>query len=160
VLTAFQIYGYDRALSILTSSNKIILSLVLPLVPTGLVASRFVCWQDYFINLFPDYFYQRSSIQTQKQSGGGGNDAQKDAAKFLATIRQIVGGLLLPTIAVSIDQLLLRHILPLNSSCVMLRTIIAGIAYTSIKGLTKIFLVQKKNWQQANREIQDYKCLS
>ena len=40
------------------------------------------------------------------------DDDEKDDAKFLATIRQVVGGLLLPTIAVSLDKLVLSHVFP------------------------------------------------
>jgi len=64
-----------------------------------------------------DYFHQKSTIQNQKQSQARGEDEdEKDDAKFLATIRQVVGGLLLPSISVALDKLVLSHISPLDNS--------------------------------------------
>lgn len=134
-----------------------------------------------------NYFNMRPSLCNQKanQSSASSSlsDDEKDDAKLLSTVRLVVGGLLLPTIAISIDKFFLRSF-HFSSSTLIRTTIVSfafyfccllrlwrfsfklyyfflfqgGLVYIGVKGLTKIFLKKKKNWQQANREIQNYKC--
>ena len=56
------------------------------------------------------------------------DEDEKDDARFLSQIRQVVGGLLLPSISVSIEKLILRHILPLDNynGSAIIRTIIVN----------------------------------
>ena len=117
----------------------------------------------------------------QSSASSSLSDDEKDDAKLLSTVRLVVGGLLLPTIAISIDKFFLRSF-HFSSSTLIRTTIVSlpfifvvcfnygdlvlnfilffqgGLVYIGVKGLTKIFLKKKKNWQQANREIQNYKC--
>jgi hypothetical protein len=83
-----------------------------------------------------DYFHQKSTIQNQKQSQARGEEEdEKDDAKFLATIRQVVGGLLLPSISVALDKLVLSHIMPLDNSVgsTVFRTLFVIIFSTKFK---------------------------
>lgn len=166
--TFIQIYGYHDAIKLLKNMNLFVLSVSLPAIPVLLVTSRFFSWQKAVVKLFPNYFKlpnENTARKLQQHRNGGGGGAQrnrqvtdeevdKNDAKILYNIRLVVGGLMLPTIASSLDYMFLSRLGIFKS--VLLRTTIAGLAYTIIKGVSKLVYKQKLIWQQTNRDIRDY----
>jgi hypothetical protein len=95
-----------------------------------------------------------TSRQNAAAAAGIDEETEKNDAKILYNIRLVIGGLMLPTIATTIDSLLFSRLGLIKS--VLARTILAGLSYTFVKGAFKIIYKQKIIWQQTHRDILDY----
>jgi hypothetical protein len=139
-------------------SNKALILCALPLLPVALATSRFISWHDYLIRLFRKkngplnlfghffstiqfivfsfylikaaYLRRRNEEMKRKLSHNVTDEEEEEQedAQFLATIRLILGGLLLPTMAISIDRFILFrfNIFPKST---LVRTIFVSFNY-------------------------------
>ena len=160
IITYIQMYGFEEGIRRLRGLDKLTLFAVLPSLPIALVSARFIPWHDYFINLFPKYFMHSQDHLNRKQNQLEDSEQSIDEYEiktddqFIVSIRRIVGGLFLPTIAISLDRLCLKKLGLCDS--VLVRTAIAGMAFIGVKGAVKFYLLHKRIGQQDNREIANY----
>ncbi|CAF0746702.1 unnamed protein product [Brachionus calyciflorus] len=156
VITVLQINGYKEGFRILNTSSNFSMFGLLPTIPIALVAFRFIPVSGLIDKLLPTY----SITELSRKINENGydqlpeDDDEKEDAKFMSKIRLVVGGLLLPTIAISVDKFFLSRLNLVNS--VLVRTTISGIIFIGAKNLVKTLSKRKKIWQQMNRDIRNY----
>lgn len=156
VITVFQIYGYKNGFKLLNDSNSLFMFGLLPTIPIALVASRFVPISNLIDRLLPTYSITELSrkINENGYDQNSEDEDEKEDEKFMSKIRLVVGGLLLPTVAISIDRLFLSRLNLINSA--LIRTAISGAIFVSVKNVLKTLCLRKKIWQQMNRDIKNY----
>ncbi len=102
--------------------------------------------------------HQLEEMENQLRNTDGDDDDEDDELKtddrFLLNLRRVVGGLLIPSIAISLDKIVL-HRLNLSKSP-LVRTAFAMFGFLGVKSALKLFLLQKKLTQESKRDILDY----
>jgi len=157
VITILQIKGIEKGLLMLQNSNIFMASIYLPLIPVALVSGRFLQWEKILQNLMPNFFKCQIKNPDYKQNEADEDDYdeedqdEKEDMKFLLRVRLVIGGLMLPSIVLTIDRLLC------SKQTNLMRTILIGLGFVAFKGVSKFLYKQKKLWQKENREIMNYK---
>lgn len=157
ILTILQIYGFDKGVDVVSNSNFLFSAIFLPLIPVVLVLARFTPCQNTIEKMFPTClkYKQKQNKKTHNEESDDDDDEEKLNSKFISKIRLIVGGLMLPTIAVSLDRLVFGTLGFKGSS--LLRTTLVGLAFIGLKGASKVVYCHKKLNQEEMRDIKDFK---
>lgn len=154
-VTILQIYGNESGSAILQNTSLVISYSMLPLIPVGLVLCRFIPWIDALKKVF---CLKQKRINTEEKDGNGHNDDDDDDevenSRLSKNIRLFIGGLALPTVAISLDRVISGAMGFEDSS--IIRTTVVGLAFVFCKGISKIFYEQKKQWEKNNKSIQNY----
>jgi len=167
-LTFIQVLGIDKSFVLLRHTNFAISALCLPILPVACITGRFIDWEKFLLQKITkmnhlidntnntntqyadDDMHDENHYYENEQANDDFDDDDDDKMeKGVDKTRRIIGGLLLPTIAVGLDKLFLR---PLGLICSpWIRVSITGLIYIGVKKIIKLvyrrqLLLKNKNW--------------
>jgi len=156
-VTLMQTVGHDRSLVIMERADPLLLLVVLPLVPVGLIIGQMIRWEETVLrflrvtvpktpvvrSLMPSFAYQpeRRGIQS----------TIPPMSDPISYSRDFCGALFFPTIATFLGATLYK-----NVPSQLKRTILGGITFAAIKGILKIYHKQHAYIRQCQKQILDY----
>ncbi|KAH8356144.1 hypothetical protein KR200_001175, partial [Drosophila serrata] len=160
--TVVQIMGQKRGIELIEDWCPYVF-IILPGIPTVLILSRFVRWENFVLRIMRSrYNFLRKlpllhwSGEPEVENRGGSSEGLPPVeinpfADPLNIDRLFCGAVLLPTIATFVGSLLFyRYEDPVQ------RTLLGGITYIVAKGLLKIYLRQKLYIRNRRLRILDY----
>jgi len=138
-LTVMQVFGFHEGFEFLETRNPLQLSVMLPTIPVLLISSRFIDWQEPVLN----YLHKKLEMQSTDLVPRPNSNS---------TLRQICGGLLLPTIAVLLGEVLCFKVKAKYERCLY-----GGLLYFGLKSVSKIYYELKKETRKKDRDVVNYK---
>jgi len=156
-VTLMQTVGHDRSLVIMERADPLLLLVVLPLVPVGLIIGQMIRWEETVLrflrvtvpktpvvrSLLPAFAYQpeRRGIQA----------TLPPMSDPISYSRDFCGALFFPTVATFLGATLYK-----NVPSQFKRTLLGGLTFAAIKGVLKIYHKQHAYIRQCQKQILDY----
>lgn len=156
-VTLMQTVGHDRSLVIMERADPLLLLVVLPLVPVGLIIGQMIRWEETVLkflrmtvpktpvvrSLMPSFAYQ-----PERRGISSTIPPMSDPISYS---RDFCGALFFPTVATFLGATLYK-----NVPSQFKRTLLGGLTFAAIKGILKIYHKQHAYVRQCQKQILDY----
>ncbi|KAL7668072.1 hypothetical protein ACOME3_008790 [Neoechinorhynchus agilis] len=159
-VTVMQVFGEEEGLKLIERADPSLVLIGLPAIPTLLITSRMIRWEQLLLQTTRDF---TRKLQQMRCRWFGGSDMRSEtelvrlpSPRSLIAIntsitRLINGGLILPTVATTVGNLLYFRI---NSR--LERALLGGATFVILKGLLRMHNSNCEYQRQAYRIIRNF----
>ncbi|XP_034241063.1 E3 ubiquitin-protein ligase MARCHF5-like isoform X3 [Thrips palmi] len=154
-VTVMTVMGCDEGLSLLESSSPILLLLALPAIPTALILSKMICWEDRLWLTMRNHYakipFMRYILPSFAPTSQGPMERLPPLFSNVCGERTLSGALLMPSIAALVGRLLFDSVE--NN---LHRTLLGGLTFVAVKGVLKIYLKHQRYMRVCRSVIMNY----
>lgn len=152
--------GYEEGRRMIEESDPLLLVIGLPIIPITLILAKLIKWEDFLLRLWrqsaPKLSRPLAYIIGEPPARPRANCDQlltdPGFTEPLGCTRMICGALLLPTVSSIVGKLFFSRI----GGSQWRQSLVGGLAFLLIKGVTKIYLRKSQYMRYSQRTIKNY----